>query len=304
MTNPEITVARLAMRNLGVVTRSQALAEGLTQRQIEHALRRRLVRRLHDGVYLHSAVPLTREGRLLAATCAAGEGAVISHRSAARLHGLEGVPTWHIEVTVPRTALPHRQGIAVHRTNFLPDADWTKSGRIPVTTMARTLLDLGSVVPFEVVQQAVSDAVIRKFVSHAQLFSILERTGRRGRRGTAALRAVLEQALPDEKSESELERRLLSLAPRVAGLVLQHEVVTPRGRHYRLDMAVPHRMIAIEANGHRWHGSAKSMRTDMERRRDLASLGWTLYEYGWFDVVDAAATTRAELRGLLLPLAA
>jgi hypothetical protein len=294
----------LAFGHLGVVTRSQALDAGLTQRQIDHFVERDLVRRLYHGVYLHRAVSLTKEGRLVAAACAAGDGAVISHRSAARLHGIDGVPTWRIELTVPRTSLPLRGGIEVHRTNFLPAADRTLVGKVPVTTVARTLLDLGAVVPFEIVEQAVSDAVIRKFVTHAQLFSILERTGRRGRRGTATLRAVLDHALPSERSESELERRLLALAPPVPGLVLQHEVVAPSGRRYRLDMALPDRTIAVEANGHRWHGTAKAMRADMQRRRDLAAMGWSHYEYGWFDVVDNGAATRSELWALLRPVAA
>jgi very-short-patch-repair endonuclease len=302
--DPDTTIARLARADLGVVTRSQALDEGLTAEEVDHQLERQLLGRLHRGVYLHGAVALTREGRCLAAVKAAGEGAVISHRSAARLWGLDRVPVARIELTVPHTDLPLRAGLLVHRTNFLPPADRTVLGRVPVTSVARTLLDLGAVVPFEVVEQAVSDAVTRTLVTPPQLYAVLDRTGKRGRRGTAALRAVMRDADPDEKSESELERRLWRLAPKPPGLVQQHEVVLSDGKRCRLDMALPERMIAIEADGHRWHADAKRTRADRERRRALEKLGWHVYEYGWSDVVDDAEATRAELRAILLPLAA
>jgi very-short-patch-repair endonuclease len=220
------------------------------------------------------------------------------------LHGIGGVPISQVELTVPHGDLPLRNGLIIHRTNFLPPADRGDLGRVPITTVARTLLDLGAVVPFGIVEQAVSDAVTMKLVTLPQLCAVLDRTGKRGRRGTAALRAVVRQADPDEKSESELERRLWRLVPKVPGLVQQHEVVTAEGKRFRLDVALPDRMIAIEANGHRWHADARRTMADRKRSRALEKLGWHVYEYGWADVEDEAPATRAELCELLLRAAA
>lgn len=299
--NPDVTIATLVRDRRGVVTRSQALENGLTPEQCDHLLEVGVLVAVHPGVYRHAAVPLTQQGRLYAAVLAAGDGAVASHRSAASLHGFRGVPGFRPEITVARTALPLHDGVLVHRTNRLDPADVVVMDGIPCTSPARTLLDLGAVLPYELVEPIVQDAVIRKLVSHAGLLAMLERVGRRGRRGTAVLRAAVRHALPDERLESELERRLFSLLPDVPELELQHEVVLPDGRRFRLDAALPRRQIAVEANGHRWHGTAASLTRDMERRRALASVGWTLYEFGWSDVVDHPGETAAELRGLLSP---
>jgi hypothetical protein len=298
--NPDVTIARLVREQHGVVTRSQALANGLTPEQSDHQLERGVLVAVHPGVYRHAAVPATRSGRLMAAVLAAGAGAVASHRSAAWLHGFRGVPSFRPELTVPRSALPVHDGVLVHRTNLLDDADQAVVDGIRCTSRARTLLDLGAVLPYELVEPVVQDAVITKRVGHAELLAILERVGKRGRRGTAVLRAAVRDAVPDERLESELERRLLALLPEAPGLVLQHELVHPDGRRFRLDAALPASRVAIEANGHRWHGTAQALRRDMERRRALHSMGWTLYEFGWADVVDHPGETAAELRDIVL----
>jgi hypothetical protein len=161
------------------------------------------------------------------------------------------------------------------------------------------LLDLGAVLPYEIVEHAVGDAVVRKLVSHEQLFAVLERAGCRGRRGTAALRATVRDALPDEKLESELEWRLSKLFQPMHGLVLQHRLICADGREVRLDAARPDRQIAIEANGHRWHATKIRLPRDMERRRSIKLSGWDLYEYGWSDVVETPGLVRAELARIL-----
>jgi hypothetical protein len=300
MDKPDITLARLAAGDHGMVIRSQALDEGLTSKQYRQRKEDTLLVTMHRGVLRHAAVPLTWHGRLAAAVLAGGDAAAASHRSSARLQGFAGVPRWRPEVTTWATDLPRAHGVQFHRTNLMDPLDIVVVDGIRCTARPRTLLDLGAVLPFEIVHEAVQDAVIRKLVTREALVSVLERVGGRGRRGTAAFRAALDCELP-EGLESELERRLLALCPPGHQLVLQHELTCIDGRRVRLDAARPDRKIAIEAVGHRWHATAKKLRADMARRRSIQATGWDHYEYGWSDVTETPEDTRAELARLLAP---
>jgi len=299
MQTPEAVLSALAADQFGMITRSQALGAGVSRHAIDLRLSDGRLTFVHEGVYRHPAVPPTWRGRLMAGVLAAGRGAAASHRSAGRLHGYRGVPPWRPELTMSATDLPLRSGVDVHRTNRLDAADLTVVDGIPCTSRPRTLLDLGAVLPYEVVEVAVQDAIIRKLVSHEELFAVLERVGGRGRRGTSPLRAVVRHALPDERLESELERLLFALFPANHGCVLQYELTCVDGRRVRLDAARPELRLAIEANGLRWHGTAKDMRRDMARRRAIKASGWDLWEYGWADVVETPDAVRVDLARLL-----
>lgn len=298
MDTPEAVLAGLASGQHGIVTRSQALGAGVSRHAIDIRLSDSRLRLMHEGVYIHPAVALTWKGRLMAAVLASGVGAVASHRSAARLRNNREVPVWRPEITVPTLDHPDRGGVQIHRTNLLGPLDVSIVDGIPCTTEPRTLLDLGGVLPYEIVEPIVQDAVIRKLVTREELFAVLERVGGRGRRGTAALRAVVCSALPDERLESELERLLLALFPPNHGFELQYEMTCVDGRRVRLDAARPEIKVAVEANGHRWHATSKQLRKDMARRRSITASGYELWEYGWSDVVETPAIVRSEVAAL------
>jgi hypothetical protein len=298
MDKPDTTIAKLVVDRHGMLRRSQALDEGLSADQVRDRREDGLLVVVHRGVLRHTAVPLTWKARLQAAVLAGGDGAVASHRSAARLHAFNDVPRWRPEVTTCATDLPRASGVQYHRTNLLDPLDFTVVDGIACTRIPRTLLDLGAVLPFELVHAAIEDAVIRRLVTKIQLVAVLERVGGRGRRGTASLRAALRSELP-EQLESELERRLWALFPRDHGLVAQHPMTCIDGRRVRLDAADPSRKIAIEADGHLWHATSKRLRETMARRRSIQASGWDHYPYGWSDVTESAAATRAELQRIL-----
>jgi hypothetical protein len=298
MDKPDITVARLAVGGHGMLHRSQALDDGLTSKEYRARKEDGLLIPVHRGITRHAAVPLTWRGRLAAAVLAGGDGAVASHRSAARLHDFDGVPRFRPEVTTCAVDLPRAAGVQFHRTNLLDPLDIVVVDHIRATARPRTLHDLGAVLPFDLLAPIVEDAVIRKLVTRIQLIALLERVGGRGRRGSASLRAALETDLP-EHLESDLERRLWRLLPPGHGMVTQHELTCTDGRRVRLDMADPARKIAIEANGRKWHGTTKAARADMARRRSIQASGWHHYEYGWSEVTEAPTTTRLELAAIL-----
>lgn len=297
----DAAIARPVANNDGLATRTQLRVLGMSDRSIDRHVEAGVLRIVHPRVLHHTAAPFTERTRLRAAVLAAGEGAVASHRSAAVLHGFDGVRRFRPEILVPGTRLPRLDGVTIHRTKHLPPADVTTVHGIPCTAKGRTFLGLGSVLPFEIFQELVHVALITKQLQVGELVACLERVGRRGRDGTAALRAVLLGELPDERLQSILERDLLRLLVRAGVLspVLQFPLVLDDGTLVILDFAWPDLRIAVEADGHRWHATPKQLERDAARSRAIQRLGWAHHRYGWNDVHSRALATIAELQGLL-----
>ncbi len=301
MSTKDGALARRAAGQHGVVTAAQAAALGLTPRQVQLRVEDGTLVRLHRGVYRHAGAPETPATDTMAAVLGCGSGAVASHRSAGRAWCLRGVPRWRPEVTVPGTSCPVIHGVVIHRTDTLEAPDVARQGNVPVTSVARTLLDLGGLLPPPVLATTAEDAAIRGLVSPLDLVCILERLGGPGRRGAAALRTVVRGLAPPPALESRLEQDLLRLV-RASGApapVVQHEVKLPGGLRVRFDLAWPERQIAVEADGRRWHATAADFQRDLIRHNAVTAAGWRLFRYGWADVHQRRAETLAELTGLL-----
>jgi hypothetical protein len=161
------------------------------------------------------------------------------------------------------------------------------------------------VTPVAVVPRATQDAMIRRLVRPEDLACVLERVGRRGRRGTAALRSVLEECASGARLESRLEHALLD-AVRSCALpppVPQYELTCSDGRRVRLDLAWPEPRIAVEADGRRWHATAEDFERDRTRGNSIAASGWTLYRFGWADLHERRAAVQETLLRALRPAA-
>lgn len=293
----DAAIARPAAQQDGLATREQLRAVGLTDREIDLRLKAGIITAVYPGVFHHAAAPFTPRTRLRAAQLACGPTALISHRSAAALHGFDGILRVRPELTVCDTTLPKVDNVTIHRTDTLDVADRCLVNGTPCTSRPRTLLDLGAVIPYELVEHAVQVAIVERLVSERDLLAVVDRLGKRGRRGTASLRAVLRAAIPDERLASMLEHDTLALIER-AGVptpVLQHRLVCADGRIVILDFAWPELRVAIEADGHRWHATRKQLEADLARRRSIVASGWDHYAYGWGDVHQRPTTTLAEI---------
>jgi very-short-patch-repair endonuclease len=306
MRRADVRLAEVAARQLGLVRRQDIAAIGVSDRELEHLVGLGLLEGVHTGVYRHVAVPFDGRARVLAAVWGAGAVSVASHRSAAWLWELRDVPRWRPEVTVAGRSRRSPTRVTVHRTDRLEPADVTTCGGIPVTTVPRTLLDLGGVADHPVVRQATQDAVIRGLVQVEDLLCVLERVGRRGRRGTAALRGAVETSFLDERLESKLEQELFETILRceVPPPVLQHEMRCADGRRVRLDFAWPAEQVAVEADGRRWHATTADFERDLARSNSITASGWALYRFGWSDVRDRRAGTVASIHRAFRAIAA
>ena len=136
-------IARLAARQHGLVTLAQLLAAGLDKSAIARRVRAGQLHRVYRGVYAVGHAGLSREGRFLAAVLGAGKGAALSHLAAAELWEVRRYRASLIDVVVPTRR--RADGVRVHETRTLHPRDVTTYKGIPVTTIARTLVDLSDV---------------------------------------------------------------------------------------------------------------------------------------------------------------
>src|SRR4249919_919851 len=194
----------LAQRQHGVVTHEQLLEQDFSRQAIKHRIAKRRLHRVFRNVYAVGRPELTRYGWWMAAVLACGEGAVLSHASAAALWLIHPDRRGPIDVSVLMGTCRRRAGIRIHRRRALTDRDVTEHRRIPVTTPIATLIDIAPTLTRDQLEAAINEADKRDLTTPGQLRSAVDEVVPRP--GTAALRDILDRptfALTD----SALERR-------------------------------------------------------------------------------------------------
>ncbi len=267
-------------RQLGVVSRQQMLACGLSPSQVDRLERSGTLERVQAGVFRHTATPTTWEQRLMAGLLGAGPASVVSHRSAAALWGVPNLSVAMVELTRPGTAPVRRRELHVHR-NQLSATEWTDLGPLRLTTPARTAVDLATVVSPVMVGRAIETWLSGSIMTIDQLTDALARAGRR--HGTRIVRELmlhrqLGRIVPDSRAEGVLGETLAA-----GGLPLpvhHHIVVLPDGTRFELDWAYPADRLALELDGHGVHpASFEAFDRDRWRRNELEIHGWTVLNF-------------------------
>ena len=250
----------------------------MTLRQFQARTKSGLYVRMQPPVVRLAGAPVTWEQQVLAACMAAGPGAAASHRSAALLWALRGFERAPVEITVPADRCPRLSHVVLHRS---PTVDLVRYRGIPVTTVASTLLVLGSVVDGAVLESAVEDAILRRLTTYERLVEMVDRLGRSGRDGTAALRRLLEERGPGVATESVLEDGMARLLRRagIDDFERQYEV-----GGVRLDFACPDKKLGIEVNGLAFHSGADDLARNWRKLNRLLALGWRILQFTWADI--------------------
>lgn len=203
----------------------------------------------------------------MAAVLASGPLALASHRSAAHHWDLIRSSATLPDVTVPHGARRH-QGIRLHRSRTLTDEDRDVVNAIPVTSVARTLLDLAAVAPRQI-DQALERAERLGSFDLVAIDSLLERCGRH--RGAPKLRRALGLYVPGLQTRSELERRFLALLES-AGLPRPSVNVFAAG--HEVDMLWPAQRLVVELDGYEYHRTRAAFERDRRRDEDLKVAGY------------------------------
>lgn len=260
-------LAALARRQYGVVTRAHLRALGIGDTGIRERIRTGRLHRLHRGVYSVGHTALRSEAYWMAAVLACGDGAVLSHASAAAHWEIRQSSAATVDVTVPaRSGRQRRKGIRVHRSGRLAESDVTVHEGIPVTTVARTLLDLADVLSKEALKRTVDEAEFRRrFDLAAVIAAVQDNPGRNS--------AKLEKAAasgPPELTRSQLEQRFLELTERHG---IQRPQVGIWIEGYEADFLWPEAGLIVEVDGFAAHGTRAAFERDRVRDRRLALAG-------------------------------
>jgi hypothetical protein len=259
----------------GLVTREQATEHGLTARQITSRLTTGRWIALRPNVYAVAGSPATRQQAILAACLSCRAPA--SHLTAADLWGLGFPAPTQIDLLTTGRRIT-QDGIQGHRSRTAADGDCTILHSIPITSPARTLVDVAGTVHPTRLGPLVRDAVRRGVVRLRDLRAAHERVDSGpGRRPTRVLRRVLAETFDDALGDSEPELDVLRLVER-AGLPLPklgHDVLAG-GWRYRLDLAWPAHAVAVEFDGWAHHKGYDAFHDDRQRTRRLVAAGWTI----------------------------
>jgi very-short-patch-repair endonuclease len=275
--------------DVGVFHRTDAIAAGMSSRQIARRVSAGFWMEVLPGVYRVASTPVTPDLIRRAALLWAGTGAALSHQSAGLILRLDRVVESQPHVTVPSNRNPRTRGVTVHRSD-LPADQITIVDGLRVTPVVRTLLDLSDVLSEQDLEAAVESARRRYGTQLAAVRAQLD-----SRHGAARMRRVLDQLDPSAQCESVLEVKVARLL-RASGLpapVRQYEV-TMFGRRYRLDFAWPEFRIALECDGRAFH----EFQRDRTRWRQLGAAGWTVLPVTWNDVTRNWPAVLDELRSV------
>ncbi len=289
----ERELAALANRQHGIVTRRQLLRAGLGVRTIKRRVEAGRLHHLHRGVYVLGHGGLNKHGHWLGAVLACGREALLSHRSAAALLGLTRAPRGVVEVT--SASGRRRPGIVVHQGG-IDESDRTLVDAIPVTSVARTLLDLAEVVDGQTLRRAFEEADRLHLLEMSELEELCARS--HGRRGLRALRPLIEAAREPITTDSPLEDRFAVFCekhclppPATNVAVLGHEV----------DALWPTRRLMVEMDSYAYHRHRAAFERDRARDAEFAAAGYRVIRLTHRRLEEEPDAVADQLRRLLDP---
>lgn len=294
-------VVSLASRQGMVVTFRQLTEAGVAR----HEVRSRyggLLTPVSAGVYV---VGELTPGACLRAALAALPSAAVSHRTAGLRHRLPVlVPAHHQELLVAMNHRSRRQlpGVRVRTTRWLPEEDVTLIDGARVTTVARTVCDLGAVVARSRLRHVVELAITEERVTVGELQACAAAWCRRGRSGSGVIRALDHDLLDTEPlAGSELERRAVRLLGEagIDGWRAQYRPPWYDGVRGVVDLAWPVERVVVELDGRRWHATAQAQTDDRRRDRLATTHGWVTLRFGWAEVVHRPGAFVEECRSVL-----
>ena len=260
----------LAGRGLGVVARWQLLAAGVSAWLIDDRVRRGHLLVLHPGVYAVGHRALRREAWWLAAALACGPHGVASHASAGGVWGLLADNGSSVHVTVPGRG-GRRRGIVIHRSRNAHAADVTRHEGIPVTSVARTLLDVAATRP-RLLARAVEQAEVLDLLDLGAIDDLLVRS-HRAPRGAAISSSPSPITSPGTSHSRRVRSRRTSLrsSPRPG---LPAPAVEARVEGHRVDFLWRQQRVVVEADGWRYHRTRAAFERDRGRDRALTFAGY------------------------------
>lgn len=276
-----------------VVTAVELYDAGLSETEIAHRVRIGVLHRIHRGVYAAGRPELSFEGGCLAAALACGPGAALSHGPAGRLWGFR---RWEgpMHVSGPRSLGGHPE-VVVHRPRRLPDEDLAVRSGVPVTSVARTLLDSAPGQPTDLLARWMHEAGVQGVLDQREVWAVIERhPHHRGRRKLMA-------ALASEVvvTRSGLEDAFLVLSRRAAmPKVIGNALLWSGVDEEEVDFFYPSLGLVVEVDGGRYHASRWRRRRDAAKDGRFRATGKTVWRVPELAITLDPSGVVAELRRL------
>jgi very-short-patch-repair endonuclease len=209
----------------------------------------------------------------MAAVLACGDGAVLSHRSAAELWGIGKEWERRIDVSIPRRSRLERRGIKVRCRTSLPGGSLTRRFRIPVTSPVQTLIDLATELEPLRLERAVNEADVRDLVDPETLRRSLGAYV--GMPGVKTLRTMLDRHT-FRLSDSDLEVLFRPLAV-AAGFGVPHSKHALLG--YEVDFWFPGHGLVVETDGLRYHRTPAQQARAARRDQKHTAAGFRVLRF-------------------------
>jgi very-short-patch-repair endonuclease len=272
----EEEIRSVASRQHGVITRAQLLSAGISPKRLTNRIKVGEVKRLHRGVFLVGP-PISPLMMEMAAVLACGGMAVLSYASAGALWAVWPTRSGGmVEVSIAGGRRPRIPGVRVHRLRELRPDEVTVLQGIPVTTAARTLLDLAGRAPRRDLERALARALRESLVTRSELETLLGRYPARA--GTQPVRSLLAGDTAPAVTRSEAEERFLALIRR-AQLTSPESNVEVCGHEVDFFWGIQ-RLIA-EIDGFAFHSSREMFESDRRRDAVLAAAGMRVIRITW-----------------------
>jgi very-short-patch-repair endonuclease len=276
-----------------VLSVTQLRELGVERGAVAKAVRAGRLHRVHRGVYAVGHPVLRVEGQRLAAVLACGPGAVLSHRSAASHWDLLATDRVGIDVTAPRS----RQGvpgIRLHTSRSLDAQDTTNHAGIPITTVARTLLDLAATTRAEQLERALAQAMHLRLYDQRAIDDVIVRSN--GHRGTKVLKQATRQEPKLTKGKWEARMLRLVRGARLPDPICNRPLHAPDHGECKPDFYWPAHNLIVETDGWESHGTLAAFRSDRAKDAALTAAGYRVVRFTW-DTHDATIVRR--LKALL-----
>jgi very-short-patch-repair endonuclease len=291
-------IAALADEQYGVVTRRQLVALGVDRGAIDRRLAAGLLIPLHRGVFALGHRRLRIEGRWLAAVLAAGPGAVLSHRDAAALHGIRKSPSSAKASVSTPSAAKSTSMVWISGRRQLTAEDLATVRGIPTTSVARTLVDVASMLTAGQLAATLGEADRRGLLHLDAVERALRRTNGRHGQGHQRLRTALDAHEQHGATllASELEERFLDLVLR-AGLPRPQLNVRVAG--VSVDALWPAERLVVELDGWAHHRERAAAAWDREKTNRLQLAGYDVLRFMHGDLVRGPDRVASAIRAAL-----
>jgi hypothetical protein len=286
----------------GVVGRRQAFKSGVSRYTVRRRLRAGKWQRMHRGVYQTFTGEPKREAELWAAVCRAGTGAMLSHETAAELHGLIDDAGAVIHITVPSRRRPAQrkkiQGVVIHRSDQ-SQAQTLPAWKLPRTRIEDTVLDLVAAAhTFDDAYAWISRAVTRRLTTPGAIRKALSARKR------IRWRAWLSEAVAEvsEGVHFPLELRFVRDVERAHGIpAARRQARRQHGYRTRyIDNLYGKYRVCVELDGNATHTGERRLRDSRRDNDNLAENDTETLRFGWVDVTEYRCKSAGQLAAVLI----